>query len=333
MAYAAKGLGALLVGAAVAQGVDVQFRPEFREGAGSSVGVELAGEAELAAGVELAGGADFTATHQTVVATFDGDEMSGAPEWCKTTYDLTWKQRKERMLQHATLEWCKGQVKKLREENESIPDWMEKVVGDDEKSGKMKWAAAEAKRMVAEGRELPGWMQDLVKENERWSNRWAACKAAELQGTGEEVPAWMAENGRRGIMEYSSEKEANLEEEMEELNEDLEAERSIVQAGGDIAKATEKRLAALDRAYRVSPRQQLRDLEALLADVDQSEQALNKDGGSAATLKGALAQARRATDMMEEILEANQHVTRMMKRTRRREQPSNSGATVLVTAN
>merc|ERR1740121_2291196 len=189
MAYTAKGLGALLVGAAVAQGVDLHFQSEI-EMAGK---VEFVDGAEFVAGVELAGGADFIATHQTVVATFDGEVMSGAPEWCKNTSELTWKQRKERMQQHATLEWCKGQVKKLREENESIPDWMGKIVGDDQKNGKMKWASAEAKRLIAEEKEVPAWMQDLMNEN-----------------------------ARRGIMEYSSEKEANLEEEMEDLSEEAD---------------------------------------------------------------------------------------------------------------
>jgi len=328
MAYTAKGLGALLVGAAVAQGVDLHFQPESE----FSGKVEFLGGAEFVAGVELAGGANFIATHQTVVATFDGEEMSGAPEWCKNTSELTWKQRKERMQQHATLEWCKGQVKKLREENESIPDWMEKIVGDDQKNGKMRWSSAEAKRMLAEGKEVPAWMQDLVKENDKWSNRWAACKAAELETDGEEVPAWMTENGRKGIMEYSSEKEANLEEEMEDLNEELSEEQSIVQADGNITKASEKRLATLKRAYRITPRQQLQELQALLADVDQSEQALQQDDSSPSLLKGALAQARRATSMMEEILEANQHVARMMKHTRHNAQLSGEGATVDVMA-
>jgi hypothetical protein len=328
MAYTLKGLGALLVGAAVAQGVDLHFQPEL-EIAGR---VEFVGGAEFVAGVELAGGANFIATHETVVATFDGEEMSGAPEWCKNTSELTWKQRKERMQQHATLQWAKGQVKKLREENESIPDWMEKIVGDDEKDGKMKWAAAEAKRLAAEGTEVPAWMQDLVKENDRWSNRWAACKTAELEAAGEEVPAWMAENGRKGVTEYASEKEANLEEEMEELNEELEEERSVVQADGNITKATEKRLATLKKAYRITPRQQLQELQALLADVDQSEQALQQDGGSQSLLKGAIAQAQRATYMLEEVLEANQHVTRMMKHAKHNSQWSDGGATVQVIA-
>jgi len=253
--------------------------------------------------------------------------MSGAPEWCKTTYDLTWKQRKERMLQHATLEWCKGQVKKLREENESIPDWMEKVVGDDEKSGKMKWAAAEAKRMVAEGRELPGWMQDLVKENERWSNRWAACKAAELQAAGEEPPAWMVENGRKGVLDYASEKQKDLQEQIDELQEEREEEEAVIQADGNATMAEERRLAMQRAVYKKSAHQQLDVLQAELASVQESEEAWEKDtSASPKQLKRALKKAQQASVMMEKILARMKEA----KAKEEAEQQSASGAEPVV---
>jgi len=68
-----------------------------------------------------------------VVQTFSRYSMDEeAPEWCKNETELTWKQRKERMQQHATLQWAKKQAKSLRDENKTMPEWMEKIVTDDE---------------------------------------------------------------------------------------------------------------------------------------------------------------------------------------------------------
>merc|ERR1719401_286353 len=105
------------------------------------------------------------AAHLTVVETFETQQALGdAPEWCKNESQLSWKQRKERFQQHATLEWAKTQMKKLVETNETVPSWMEQIVTADEKRGRMKWAVQEAKRMEADNMTVPAWMNDLVKE-------------------------------------------------------------------------------------------------------------------------------------------------------------------------
>merc|ERR1719382_2417767 len=114
-----------------------------------------------------------------VVQTFGRSLDEEAPEWCKNETELTWQQRKERMQQHATLQWAKKQATKLRDENQTIPEWMDKIVTDDENRGKLKWAVSEFKRL---------------KEDERWANRWAACKAHELRAQKLEVPPWMLDN-------------------------------------------------------------------------------------------------------------------------------------------
>merc|ERR1719188_2565617 len=93
-----------------------------------------------------------------VVETFSRSLEEDAPEWCKNETELTWKQRKERMQQHATLQWCKKQYRELTEKNESVPEWMEKLVTEDENRGRMKWAVQEAKRLRAEQKEVPQWM-------------------------------------------------------------------------------------------------------------------------------------------------------------------------------
>merc|ERR1719382_2403590 len=63
-----------------------------------------------------------------------------APTWCKDEAQLTWKQRKERMEQHLTLEWAKKMVKQMLDQNETVPVWMDKLVSDDEQRGKTKCA-------------------------------------------------------------------------------------------------------------------------------------------------------------------------------------------------
>merc|ERR1719333_1476530 len=79
----------------------------------------------------------------SVVESFGGEVVDDSPEWCKNETQLTWKQRKQRMQQHATLEWCRKQYRELTEKNESVPEWMEKLVTEDENRGRMKWAVQE----------------------------------------------------------------------------------------------------------------------------------------------------------------------------------------------
>merc|ERR1719373_1200245 len=173
-----------------------------------------------------------------------------APVWCKNEPDLTWKQRKERMEQHATLEWAKKQTTRMHEENETVPEWMDKLVSEDEKRGKMKWAVGEGKRLRAEGKEVPKWMADLEAEDSKWANRWAACKSAELKVAGDDVPLWMAENAWKGIMDAAKEKADELQEEIDELEQEKEAETALVGAQGDVTVASQKLLGRRRRRRR-----------------------------------------------------------------------------------
>jgi len=256
-----------------------------------------------------------------------GPLPADAPAWCKAEADLTWKQRKERLLQHDTLEWCKVQVRHLQAANESVPEWMDKLVEDDRKRGQMKWAAAETKRLRAEGKEVPQWMDWAAAENEKWGNRWAACKAAELQAAGEEPPAWMVENGRKGVLDYASEKQKDLQEQIDELQEEREEEEAVIQADGNATMAEERRLAMQRAVYKKSAHQQLDVLQAELASVQESEEAWEKDtSASPKQLKRALKKAQQASVMMEKILARMKEA----KAKEEAEQQSASGAEPVV---
>jgi len=264
--------------------------------------VALLTGAALAQGVIFASGSSHS---EFVVGTFEEAEegMIGAPEWCKNDTELSWKQRKERLVQHETLAWCKSQLKTLQAANESVPEWMDKLVEDDQKRGQMKWAAAEAKRLKAEGKEVPQWMDASAAENDKWANMWAACKAAELQAGGREPPTWMVENGRKGILDYSAEKASDLQEQIDELQEEREQEDAVVQADGNTTLAEERRLAMTKAVYRKSAHQQFEALQAELASVDESEEAWHHDAdASQKQLKRALKRAEHASVMMEKVL-------------------------------
>jgi len=169
-----------------------------------------------------------------------------APEWCKSEAALSWEEKKQRVAQHATLMWAKQTVKELKETNQTIPQWMDDMVTRDARQGQMKWAVKEAKRLKAENKEVPEWMAALVEEDNKWANRWAACKAAELEFSGEEAPQWMKENGRKGVFSAATEKLAEIQEQLDELNALKEKEVALVQAKGDIRLA-ERRLTLAHR--------------------------------------------------------------------------------------
>lgn len=239
-------------------------------------------------------------TDQGVTESFDLSSglLDPMPEWCKNDTQLTWKQRKERMQQHTTLQWCKKQYKELTEKNETVPQWMEKMVTEDENRGKMKWAVQEARRLKAEQKEVPKWMAELVAEDARWANRWAACKVAELKQAGEEAPAWMAENARQGVLEYASEKSQELQEEIEELDEEKQKEQALVQSQGDPVEANRRLLARTRKTFVRSTAQQFRALQEALEELDQVE----TEGGDAHKLKRAINRAKEASDMLSQML-------------------------------
>jgi hypothetical protein len=170
-----------------------------------------------------------------------GGLPDNAPEWCKSESALTWEEKKQRVAQHATLMWAKQTVKELKETNMTVPKWMDDMVAKDARQGQMKWAVKEAKRLKAENKEVPEWMAALVEEDNKWANRWAACKAAELEFAGEEAPLWMKENGRKGVYSAATERLAEIQEQLDELNALKEKEVALVQAKGDI-KLAERRL-------------------------------------------------------------------------------------------
>jgi len=230
-----------------------------------------------------------------------------APAWCKDESQLTWKQRKERMQQHVTLEWAKKMVKQMLEQNETVPEWMDKIVSDDEKRGKTKWAVSEAKRLKAEGKETPKWMDEIVEEDSKWANRWAACKAAELQQAKEEVPQWMLENSRKGILEAAAEKAAELQEEIDEMEEEKDKDDALVNAQGDVQTANQRMLAKSREFSTVTVRSQLSVLESALEKLDKAEAAKQSDGTAKGPnrqwFKQALRKAEAASKLLTKLLE------------------------------
>jgi len=225
------------------------------------------------------------------------------PEWCKNDTQLTWKQRKERMQQHATLQWAKKQAKALREGNQTMPEWMEKIVTDDENRGKLKWAVSEVKRLKAEGKETPEWMIELVKEDDRWSNRWAACKAHELKVQNQEVPQWMVDNARKGIMDYASEKAAEIQEQIREVEVQKERDDAVVQANGDIEEANHRLLWRAREAKRMTCASQLNVLEGAMESFHDAEEKAKEGAIRFPALRRAGTEAQAATAMMSVLLE------------------------------
>jgi len=240
-----------------------------------------------------------------------GHLPESAPTWCKNETQLTWKQRKERMQQHLTLEWSKKMVKQALEQNQTVPEWMDKLVADDEKRGKMKWAVGEVRRLRAEGQEVPQWLSDLEAEDARWANRWAACKGAELRAAGGDVPLWMVENGRKGIMEAAKEKTEELQEELDELEEQKEEEAALVGAQGDVTVASQKLLARSRKLSSTTLAQQTHVLEVALEELDSAEGHMHRGIATddatflsdAHKTKEALWKARAASTLLAELLD------------------------------
>jgi len=230
-----------------------------------------------------------------------------APTWCKDESQLTWKQRKERMQQHITLEWAKKMVKQMLEQNETVPEWMDKIVSDDERRGKTKWAVSEAKRLKAEGQETPKWMVETVEEDSKWANRWAACKVAELAAANEtEVPQWMVENARKGILEAASEKAVELQDEIDEMEEEKDKDDALVSAQGDVQTANERMLAKKRLFSARTVRSQFSELESALEELDKAEADMQSDStakGPQRKFKQALRKAEAASKLFTKLLE------------------------------
>jgi len=245
-----------------------------------------------------------------------------APTWCKNETQLTWTQRKERMQQHNTLQWAKKMVQTIQEAagpNATIPEWMDKLVSDDEKRGKARWSVQESKRMKAEGKETPRWMDDLVAEDNRWANRWAACKVAQLKAVNEEAPAWMVENGRKGVMEAATEKAEELQDDIEELDSEKEEEAALVDAHGDATLASQKMLALTKAARTTTLSQQIHVLGDMLEELNDAEVeyqiALKKHDTSIVPnvihdLKRTMRKAEDSAHLLSKMLDRKMHAAK-----------------------
>ncbi|CAK0853967.1 unnamed protein product [Prorocentrum cordatum] len=221
-----------------------------------------------------------------------------APTWCKNETQLTWKQRKERMQQQLTLEWSKKMVRQMREQNDTVPEWMDKIVSDDEKRGRMRWAAQESKRMRAEGKETPKWMDELVEEDTKWANRWAACKAAELKEANEEVASWMPRPRRPQSSRSRSRRWRRRRTRTRERRWWTLRATSRTPAGGPDAGQEEGVL----REESVSS--QFRLLEGALEELEQAEAEMVSGGqGPTRRFKQALRRAKSASELLDKLLD------------------------------
>lgn len=242
----------------------------------------------------------------SVVETFSvgaEEESHEHPEWCVHEANLTWKQRRERMQNHETLMWAKEEMRKLVEANKTVPPWMEKVVVDDMNRGRLKWAVQEVKRLKAEGKDVPAWLADLSAEDARWGNRWAACKAAELKEHGEEVPTWMVENGRKGIIDYATEKAAEIRAQIDQLEEAKEKEVALVKASGDVKVAKQRMLASVKVKKVRSVDQQMRVLAGAIADLGNAEETIEHLGTMPSeNMKQVAFRTREAYDLLGQVL-------------------------------
>jgi len=295
MALRSACLATLLAGGAVAQ----QDSTFLLQSSASPAGEQMLSMLSVEMSVEMGSNLEGSFGHLP----------ENAPTWCKEDVQLTWRERMERMQQHLTLEWSKKMVKQMLEQNETIPEWMDKIVSEDEKRGKTKWAAQESKRLKAEGKETPKWMDELVEEGAKWSNRWAACKAAELKDLNEEVPQWMVENARKGIMEAATEKAAELQEQIDEMEEEKDEETELVDAHGDVQEANKRMLARKRESSARSVSSQYRVLEGALEELEQAEaEAASAGGNPTRRLKQAIRRAKSAVELLNKLLDRKGHM-------------------------
>mmetsp|Transcript_125200 Transcript_125200/g.340033 ORF Transcript_125200/g.340033 Transcript_125200/m.340033 type:complete len:131 (+) Transcript_125200:1-393(+) len=116
----------------------------------------------------------------------------------------------------------------------------------------------------------------------------------------------MAENGRKGVLEAATEKAAELQEEIDEMEEEKDKEVAVVDAQGDI-QAAEQRMLAKKRGFAAKTvSSQFHVLEAALEELESAEGEMRNDGMSQASshrFKQALHKARTASEMLNRLLE------------------------------
>jgi hypothetical protein len=246
------------------------------------------------------------AAHSLSVAIAEPDEPEGvtapdAPEWCKSSAELTVEQRKEQAAAEAKAAWAKKEASSLIAKNEPVPTWLAETVAKDEKRNATNWAVRQAMLLKEAELEVPDWLKEKVEESEKGANRWAACKAAELKKAGEEVPQWMADNARKGVMQAANEKIEDLQEEINELEGLQEVEAAKVEAGGDIEVAKVKALAATKSSARLTVDSQGKAVsQAMLTLTEARDERI---AGDTAKWTSALMEAKGAARRLLKILD------------------------------
>merc|ERR1719382_1550284 len=119
-------------------------------------------------------------------------------------------------------------------------------------------------------------MIELVKEDERWANRWAACKVHELKVQNQEVPQWMLDNARKGIMEYASEKAAEIQDHIRDVEVQIGKDNAVVEANGDIEEANHRLLWRARQAVRMTCASQLNVVENAMERFHEAEERANE---------------------------------------------------------
>jgi len=131
-------------------------------------------------------------------------------------------------------------------------------------------------------------------------------QTAELREANEEVPQWMLENGRKGVLEAATEKAAELQEEIDEMEEEKDQESALVDAHGDVEVANQRMLAKKKEFSARSVTSQFRLLEGALEELEQAEsEMLHGDAGKGPTrrFRQALRRAKGASDLLNQLLE------------------------------
>ncbi|CAK0863138.1 unnamed protein product [Prorocentrum cordatum] len=109
------------------------------------------------------------------VAIAEPDELEGAaapdaPEWCKSSEELTVEQRKdtEQATAEAKAAWAKKEVASLVAKGEPVPSWLaDTVTKDDERQNATNWAVRQAMLLKEADLEVPDWLKEKVQETLR----------------------------------------------------------------------------------------------------------------------------------------------------------------------
>jgi len=276
------------LGARVAYSLSVATDPEgILGGGGSSPAPDPDASVSDPEGI-LGGGGSSPAPHD-------------APEWCKSSAELTVEQRKERATTEAKQAWAKKEAASLIAKNDPVPSWLADAVAKDERRNATNWAVRSAMLLKEAELEVPDWLKEKVEEAEKGANQWAACKAAELRKAGEEVPQWMADSARRGIVQAANEKIQDLQDEINELEGLQEDEAATVEAGGDLEVAKVKALAATKASAKLTVDSQGQAVSQAMLKIAAARG--DKMAGDVASWTSALMEAKGAAKRLLKVLD------------------------------